>query len=272
MAITSEFSLQNTTVEIFDNSTSTQQTALNTLRTSLKTASTEALRVSAFNTFLAASGTVTATASITVTGGATTPAAQVEGYYTGAFTIAGGIAGTWYSTSSTLTAVTAVLVPTSGALAAGSGSLATVYTTSTNVPASTVSGTYTATTATGSGALISKITAIGDTGKTYAIVSAKLVSESGTIKAKGSSDEGDLTIDYIAIPSDSGQALMELAFDDQSINGNRVFKITHTSSGAAVYCVGMVTELKKTRGSVDNFASVKAKVTLQDGLAEYNPA
>ena len=272
MAITSEFSLQNTTVEIFDNSTAPQISALNTLRTAIKNAANNAARITAFNTFFAASGTVTATATITVTGGSTAAAAQVEGYYTGTFTISGGISGTWYSTSSAATTVTAVLVPTTGTLSAGSGSLASVATTSTNTPTTTVSGTYVATSQTGAGSKIGKITAIGDTGKTYAVISAKLVSEEGTLKGKGSSDEGDLTIDYVAIPSDAGQALMQSAFDDKTLNCNRVFKLVHTASGQELYAIGIVTEMKKTRGAVDNFATVKAKITLQDGVTEYNPA
>ena len=276
MAITKEFSLQNTTVEIFDNSTAGQQTALNTLRASIKAATNDAGRVSAYNTFFADGSTLgvqSGAFTITTTGATVS---NVDGFYAGTWSNAQG-SGTWISTTATATAITCLLTVASGTI---SGTLTLAFTDlgATFTSGNSAKGTPTAITgspitlmaATG-GAFIGKITAIGDTGKTYATVSAKLVSESGTIKAKGSSDEGDLTIDYVSIPADAGQVLLETAFDDESTNGNRVFRITHTSSGAKVYGIGMVTELKKARGAVDNFASVKAKITLQDGLAEYNP-
>ncbi len=183
MAITSEFSLQNTTVEIIDGALNS--TAMATLRAAIKVATDNAAKVTAY------------TAYITDLGNDTPICSPVK---------------------------------------------------------------------------ISKITAIGETGKTFAVVSAKLVSESGTIKAKGSSDEGDLTLDFISIPNDAGQILVDAAYHDETTNANRVFRITHTSSSQVVYAIGMVTELKKTRGTVDNFSSVKCKITLQDGVTESNPA
>lgn len=273
MAITQEFSLQNTTVEIFDNSTGSQQSAMTTLRAAIRAASNDAGRVTAYDVFLTQS---TTTGSLTVVGtGFTT--SSVDGSLQGTWTqTSSGATGTWSANnvSSATAAVATITGITSGTpTSVTAATTGFTYTITTGTGAVTAASTaITITTGTGAGAKIGKITAIGDTGKTFATISAKLVSESGTIKAKGSSDEGDLTLDYISIPSDSGQMLMESAFDDESINGNRVFRLTHSTSGAKLYAIGMVTELKKTRGAVDNFASVKAKITLQDGLAEYNPA
>jgi hypothetical protein len=273
MPITSEFSLQNSTVEVFDNSTTAQQTALNTLRTAIKNATTDMARVSAYNTFFGTTG-VGGLQSGTIT--ITTAGATANASYAGTWANASG-SGFWISTAATATSITATLYATSGTVATPlTLALADLsnYWTSGNATKGTPSAVTTSVTlaaATG-GSKLGKITGIGETGKSFTVVSAKLVSESGTIKAKGSSDEGDLTIDYISIPGDTGQLLMESAFDDETINGNRVFRITHTTSGAKVYLIGMVTELKKARGAVDNFATVKAKITLQDGVAEDNPA
>ena len=272
MAVNTEFSLQNTSVEIFDNSTVAQQTALSTLRAAIKVATTDAARVTAFNTYFA-DGTVgglqSGSISITTTG------ATANASYAGTWANASG-SGFWVSTAATTTTITANLFVTSGSptspLTLALTDLGS-YWTSGNATKGTPSAVTTSVTlaaATG-GSKIGKITAIGDTGKTYTIISSKLVGESGTLKAKGSSDEGELTIDYISIPSDAGQILMESAFDDETYNGNRVFRLTHTASGVKAYGVGMVSELKKTRGAVDNFASVKAKIALQDGFSEYNP-
>ncbi len=129
-----------------------------------------------------------------------------------------------------------------------------------------------------SGYLIGKVTAAGDTGKTYAAISAKLLNEGGTYKAKGSSDEGDFTIDFLKIPSDIGQQKLLAAFNDESANANRVFRITHNSSGSTVansekvYFMGLVTECKQTRGAIDSFVNVKSKIVIQNGLYEDNPA
>ena len=273
MAITQEFSLQNTTFEIFDNSAGGQRSALAQLRTDIKAASNDAGRVAAYNTFFTQAST-TGSLAIVGTGFITS---TVDGSLQGTWTqTSSGATGTWSASnvSSATAAVATVTSITSGApttVSAATSGFTYAITTGTGA-ITAVSTAITITAGTGTGTLVNKITAIGDTGKTFATISAKLVSESGTIKAKGSSDEGDLTIDYISIPSDSGQVLMESAFDDETINGNRVFRLTHTGSGAKLYAIGMVTELKKTRGAVDNFASVKAKITLQDGLAEYNPA
>jgi hypothetical protein len=65
---------------------------------------------------------------------------------------------------------------------------------------------------------------------------------------------------------------MDAAFNDETQNADRVFRLTHNSSGQKLYMRGMVTELKKNRGTLDKVIAVKAKIALQDGSAEYNPA
>ena len=109
MAITKEFSLQNTTVEIFDNSTGGQQTALNTLRTSIKAATTDALRVAAYDVYF----TAPVSKVIGGTGILATAPAQVDGYFAGTWTKSGQ-SGTFSSTGSIATGITANFFLSSG--------------------------------------------------------------------------------------------------------------------------------------------------------------
>ena len=288
MAVISQpFSSANTTVDIFGNSTTAQQGFLNTLRSSLATAMALALtdpitaqanKVAAFNAFASASGTVTATALIVVTGGAATPAAQVEGYYSGTFAIAtgGAVAGTWYSVAASSSSITAVLVPSSGTFLASQTSVAlsAVATTSANTPTTTAltGSAYTSSAlVTGSGSKIGKITAIGDTGVEVATIEVKLLNESGTSKDTGSSNEGTTTIDFLDVPADEGQLLMFAARDDRTSNKNRVFKLKHNSSGQVKWFVGIVSQIKTTEGAVDAMQTNKATILIQDGLTIVNP-
>lgn len=277
MPITQPFSLQGTTIEVFANDTTARQTALNTLLNAIKVATDNSTRAAAFATYFADSSTagVQSGAFTITTAGATV--SNVDGFYAGTWSNAQG-SGTWYSTTATATAITAQLTVTSGTitgtltLALGDlGGTWTAGNATKGTPSAITGSPITLAAATG-GAAIGKITAAGDSGKTFSAVSAKLINESGTTKAKGSSDEGDFTIDYLAVPSDVGQIAMESAFNDETINGNRVFRVTHGASGQKLYFVGMVTELKKQRGTVDAFATVKAKITMQSGSAEFNPA
>lgn len=283
MAISTPFSSQNTTIEIFNDAVATA-TLTSAIATALAGSNKQADLKTAYDAFFTSVATVTATAVITVTGALTTAPAQVDGYYTGVFAI-GSVTGTWSSTSvSSSTTINAVLTPLVGMFTASqtSQAITTCSVTGTHQPSTptTASGVYTSSAASAAkGFLVGKVTAMGDTGKTYAGISAKLINESGTMKAKGSSDEGDFTVDFLNTPGDAGQTAMTDAFNDETANANRVFRIVHGSSGDGtnansemVYFVGMVTELKKTRGAVDNYVSVKSKISIQNGLYEYNPA
>lgn len=272
MSIISEFSLQNTTTKIYDNSTAGQQAALATLRAAIKAATNNAARITAFNAYFSdpnVGGLKSGDITITTTG------ATANVPYSGTWANASG-SGFWCSTAATATTITAKLYVTSGSitspLALAFSDLGG-YWTSGNATKGTPTAVTTsvALTAATGGSEIIKVTDLSETGKTYATIAEKLVSESGTIKAKGSGDEGDLTISYILIPGDAGQILLAAAHEDESSNNNRVFRITHTSSGAEGYCIGLVTENKKPRGIVEKMANAKAKIALQDGFTEYYP-
>jgi hypothetical protein len=280
-ALTTPFSSQNTTIEIFNDSAATA--TLTAAIASALALSTTALKQDALLTaYTAFFGGSTLTASIPTTIGTVTSAMLVDGYFEGTFTYGSGSTlqkGTFRSTSATTSAITATFTLSE----VGSGGAVSFVPVLTFTKNDATKGTVTTMSAidfTGTpGDKIGKITAAGDTGKTYAGISAKLLNESGTMKAKGSSDEGDFTIDFLNTPGDPGQLAMTTAFNDESANANRVFRIIHGSSndgtitnGEMVYFVGMVTELKKTRGAIDNYVSVKSKISIQNGLYEYNPS
>jgi len=276
MAISTPFSSQNTTIEIFNDAAATS-TLVTAIKAALAGSNKQADLKTAYDNFFVASVSKT----IGGTGILATAPAQVDGYFSGTWTKSGQ-SGTFRSTGSIATAITANFYLTSGTPASINLDAADL----TFLTGNSDKGTITVTSAVTSllfagvtGSLIGKVTAAGDTGKTYAGISAKLLNESGTMKAKGSSDEGDFTIDYLNAPSDAGQVAMADAFNDETGNANRVFRIVHGSSGDGtnansemVYFVGMVTELKKTRGAIDNFVQVKSKISIQNGLYEYNPA
>jgi hypothetical protein len=275
-ALTTPFSSQNTTIEIFEADTD----ALTTAIASALALSTNSLRQAALKVAYDAYFVGSLSKTIGGTGILATAPAQADGYFSGTWTKSGQ-SGTFSSTGSTATAITANFYLSSGTPASIDLAATDLTFNTGNADKGTITSSGAVTGLLFSGATgykIGKITAAGDTGKTYAGISAKLLNESGTMKAKGSSDEGDFTIDFLNTPGDQGQLAMTTAFNDESANANRVFRIIHGSSndgtitnGEMVYFVGMVTELKKTRGAIDNYVSVKSKISIQNGLYEYNP-
>ena len=286
MAITTPFSSQNSTIEIFNDSTATATltTAIASALALSTTSAKQAALKAAYDTFFSG-GTVTAT----ILSDLTSPTAemQADGYFQGTFTYGTGAtlqSGTFRSLSVDATSgdINAEFTLTTYGGTAGTNppsfTPASLTFTVNNSSKGTIGALPTLDFAGVGGSKIGKITAAGDTGKTYAGISAKLINETGTMKAKGSSDEGDFTIDYLNTPGDVGQIAMTDAFNDETASANRVFRIVHGSSGDGtnansemVYFVGMVTELKKTRGAIDNYVSVKSKISIQNGLYEYNP-
>jgi hypothetical protein len=281
-AITQPFSSANTTVRIFPNSTVGQQGALGTLRSNIALAMALALtdpgtaqtnRETYFTAFETASNMSAATVTFTGTSGGA--ASNVDGAVQGTWTqTSSGATGTWSSTASAAASTSAVLTLTSGTPTTVSGATTgfTFTTTVGAIPTGTAAYAISLTAGTGAGSAIGKITAIGDTGVEVATIEVKLLNESGTSKDTGSSNEGTTTIDYLDVPSDAGQALMFAARNDRSSNKNRVFKLTHNSSGQVKWLVGIVSTIKTTEGAVDAMITNKATILIQDGLTIVNPA
>lgn len=269
MAITKPFSLQGTTIEIV----SYDATAMTALSNAIKNATTEAQRVTAFTNYLTgsvgASGTITCAAS-------TFTASNVDNYLTGTWTHTNGATGRFYSTVNTATVATVMLITTSGALPTGAITTGLTFAFDSNAGVLSLSQANTPTSYALTGvanpitaASIGKITAAGETGKTYKTISAELINENQTYKGKGTADEGEFTVDYLNVPADAGQMALQLALDDMA-TPERVIRVTHTS-GEIWYGCGIVTDLKKARGANSAFSTVKAKIPLIFS-AEYNPA
>lgn len=277
MTISNPFSSANSTLTVFDNATAGEIAAMATLQTAINSALQLALTdpvtakanrltaYQAFETAASAQGTLSVASTVTT-------AKQADGYYSGTFTYTGGVTGVWTSKGLTTSAVNIELTLTSGAFPTGSSPYTTGFSfTVTGSHALDASNTgHSITTAANavSSALVGKITAMGDTGLTAATISAKLLNEAGTYKAKGSSDEGELSVDFLRVPSDAGQILLFSAQEDLSINANRVVKITHNSSGQEWYGIVQVSTIKTTRGSIDNFVNAKATLLIQSGSVE----
>lgn len=178
MAQNRPFSSQNTTLRIFDNSTSAQQSALNTLMTALAEPNlTDAEKQALYATAIAASGMVSA--------------------------------------------------------------------------------------------LVDGVTGYGDTGEKTNITSAQLINRQGTYKDKGSVDAGEWSFDLLEIPADAGQILVNKAKADTTLNSNRLFVQTFTSSddGTNVqrwYGIGMVTSITSSTAK-DSFVPLKVTVAMQNG-------
>lgn len=279
MTISNPFSSANSTLTIYGNSTAGEIAAMSTLQTAINSAlqlgltdpvTAKANRIAAFQAYESAAyaqGTLTVASTVTT-------AKQADGYYSGTFTYTGGVTGTWISKGLTTTAVNIELTLTSGSFPTGASPYTTgfafVVTGSHALDASSTGFSITTATNAVSSALVGKITAMGDTGLTAATISAKLLNEAGTYKAKGSSDEGELSVDFLRVPADAGQTILFAAQDDLSINANRVVKITHNSSGSIWYGIVQVSAIKTTRGSIDNFINSKATLLIQSGSVESN--
>ncbi|MDD5227190.1 MAG: hypothetical protein PHD53_00135 [Methylococcales bacterium] len=293
MAQSKPFTSKNATLRIFDNSTAAQQTLLNTLMTALQNAGsqtplTDAQKQGYFATYIAGmvalQGISYFDTALTLTGSTlnVTPAAQVEGFYSGSFSkLIGGVtyAGTWVSTGTqSTTAMTARINITSVTGIQGSATsipsfviadfpnFATIVA---GTSAVALSGTATIPLQTVVHSLIDGITAYGDTGEKDNVVTAKLINRSGTFKGKGSTDGGDWSFDMLEIPADAGQQLVVAAKADQTANANRVWVQTFNNSndGSSIqrwYGIGLVPSITAP-AAVDAYVSLKVTVPLQDG-------
>jgi hypothetical protein len=284
----SPHSSQNTTLRIFDNSTTVQQTALASLLNDLRGSDlTDAEKITKFETYVTtvrAGSNPNFNTEISMTGVATTAAAQVDGYYSGTFTKA--ISGTTFAgsyisvgtssgkamlklTVESVTGTTPTYPVTVAADAFTTGLSASV----TN--SSTWSGTITATTASSITAgsnpyeLIDGITAYNATGETEATISAKLLNRKGTYKDKGSTDGGDWGFDFLDIPDDVGQILLRNAKADKGLYANRVFvkESTNTDDATNVirwFGICLVTKVEDS-DPIDSMVMSKATCPVQDG-------
>lgn len=297
MAITTPFSLQNSTLTVYPNSTTAQKNAMSALNTAIDAAlantdsvAGQAALKTAYTNYFASCETQSPVFTITTAAAGTfTTISDVDGTAAGTWFGTGsaaGASGTFISTNIT-SATAAVLrldIQTLGSLTGTTALTQANVSLIFNKGTSTASPVITAATGSlvvgaGTGKLVGFITDSGETGETRSLVTADLINTPKKYKATGTVDSGSMTFTYLNVPSDPGQAELTLASKDGvAATQNRVFKITHTLSGVddansqKWYGIGLVKEIKTPRGKKDAMSDKKVSIELQSGDIEVNPA
>lgn len=108
---------------------------------------------------------------------------------------------------------------------------------------------------------IGEVTQIPEFGRLYTGVQHKALGERGTVKRKGSYDDGATTIQYGIDESDTGQANIEALIDNDS---DQSIKIV-LQSGKTIYFTAQIMSNPITIGSVDDITmkSVQMEITNQ---------
>lgn len=105
--------------------------------------------------------------------------------------------------------------------------------------------------------VIGEITDLGEFGREYALVTHNPLASRGTVKLKGSFNEGQLTLQLALDTDDAGQVLLKTASNSDA---NYYFKLT-VQGGDIYYFAAQVMSFKPSIGGVDNVQS--ASVTLE---------
>lgn len=105
---------------------------------------------------------------------------------------------------------------------------------------------------------VGEITDFGEFGRTYNLVRHNPVANRGTVKKKGSFDEGSMALKLGLDTDDAGQIIMKAA--TQSDN-DYSFLVT-TPNGDKYYFQAQVMEWKLGLGSVDNIISASCNLEL----------
>jgi hypothetical protein len=105
---------------------------------------------------------------------------------------------------------------------------------------------------------VGEITDFGDFGRKYNVVKHNPVDNRGTVKKKGSFDEGTMNLKLGLDTDDAGQILMKTARDSDS---DYSFKVT-TQNGDIYYFQAQVTEFMTSLGGVDTITAASAQLEL----------
>jgi hypothetical protein len=108
---------------------------------------------------------------------------------------------------------------------------------------------------------IGEITDAGALGRTYNVVNHNPLGSRGTVKLKGSYDDGTMTVQMAYAPGDAGQALLETALDDDDFYA---FKLT-LQDGTVKYFEAMVTSAPTNVGSVDTVTGATVGLAVKSG-------
>jgi hypothetical protein len=110
---------------------------------------------------------------------------------------------------------------------------------------------------------IGEVTDLGEFGREYALVTHNPIANRGTVKRKGSFNEGSIDLKLGLDTDDAGQILAKAA----SLSDNDYsFKIT-TQNGDVYYFQSQVMSFKVNVGSVDNITTASIKLELTTNSA-----
>lgn len=128
-------------------------------------------------------------------------------------------------------------------------------------------------TATGYGALtytdIGEVTDGGSIGRTYNTVSYNPLATRGTVKLKGSFDDGTMTLQLSYAPGDPGQVLLETALDDDDFYS---FELT-LQNGTIIYFQAQVNSAPVNVGTTDTITGMTVSLGIKSGsIVKKHPA
>lgn len=113
-------------------------------------------------------------------------------------------------------------------------------------------------------ALVGEITDFGEFGREYALVTHNPVGDRGTVKLKGSFNEGTMSLSLGLDNADAGQILMKTASNSDD---DYYFAVT-LQSGDRYFFAAKVMSFKTVLGSVDSVtnATTTLELTTTDGV------
>jgi len=108
---------------------------------------------------------------------------------------------------------------------------------------------------------IGEVTDGGTIGRTYNIVNHNPLATRGTVKLKGSYDDGTMAIKMAYAPGNAGQALVETALDDDAFYA---FELT-LQDGTIKYFEAQVSSAPVAVGTVDTITGSTVNLNIKSG-------
>lgn len=128
-------------------------------------------------------------------------------------------------------------------------------------PITALATTYdVATFATGVYVKIGEVEDLGSFGKKYNLVTFNPLGDRGTVKRKGSYNEGTVTLKAAAAPTDGGQIKLNAAKESDS---SYAFKVV-TQSGSTYYFTAQTMGVTLEVGTVDNIMKISADLEIDN--------
>lgn len=111
---------------------------------------------------------------------------------------------------------------------------------------------------------VAEVTDLGEFGRSYNLVTHNPLATRGTVKRKGSYNDGAVTMQLGRTPSDAGQVIMVAAVDDDASHS---FKVT-LQDGTIQYFTAQVMSYTTNVGSADQIVTSSTTLELDDAVVE----